>query len=90
LFAGRDSDARVSTELVRAAASGNFVAARDKDFERREYRLVSLDGNSRPLALPEAAAVMGVYADKLLIRPNRDWTLESVSWCPTGLWLRSI
>ena len=84
LFEGRDSDAGVSVELVKAADSGNFVAARDKDFERREYQLISLDGNSRPLALPEAAVVMGVHADKLLIRPNRDWTLESGVVVPNG------
>jgi prolyl oligopeptidase len=77
LFEGRDSDAGVDAELVKAAGSANFVAARHEDFERREYRLVSLDGTSRPLALPEAAQVMGVHAGKLLIRPNRDWTLES-------------
>jgi prolyl oligopeptidase len=84
LFEGRDSDAGVSVELVKAAASGNFVAARDKDFERREYRLVLLDGSSRPLALPETAAVVGVHAGKLLIRPNRDWTLESGVVVPNG------
>jgi prolyl oligopeptidase len=84
LFEGRDSDAGVNAALIKAAGSAGFVAARHKDFERREYRLVSLDGNSRPLALPEAAAIMGVHAGKLLIRPNRDWTVESGVVMPNG------
>jgi prolyl oligopeptidase len=84
VFEGRDSDAGVNAELINAAGSGNFIAARHKDFERREFQLVSIDGKSRPVSLPEAAAVMGVHDGRLLIRPNRDWILESGVVVPNG------
>jgi prolyl oligopeptidase len=84
LFEGSDADAGVNAALVKAAGTDNFVAVRHKDFERREYQLVSLDGKSRRLELPEAAAIMGVHEGKLLIRPNRDWTLESGLLVPSG------
>jgi prolyl oligopeptidase len=84
VFEGRDSDSGINVEFIKAAGSPEFIVVRHKDFQRSEYHLVSLDGTSRPLALPETAAVMGVHAGKLLIRPNRNWILESGAVVPQG------
>jgi prolyl oligopeptidase len=77
LYEGKDSDSGINAAFIKAAGSSNFIAVRHKDFDRSEYFLVSLDGNSRPLPLPLTADFMGVHAGKLLLRPNQDWILES-------------
>jgi len=68
-------DAMLSVSHIRAGGSDGFIAARHIDFERREYRHLSLDGASRPLPLPEYATIMGVHDGRMLFRPNVDWTV---------------
>lgn len=68
-----DHDAMFSVSLVRAGGSDGFVVARHSDWETREYRLMTLDGASRPLHLPRFASMQGVFAGKLLLRLNREW-----------------
>lgn len=76
IFSIDDNDAMLSVSFIRAAGSNAFVVARHVDFERREYRLMTLDGASRPISLPPYASVMGVHAGKLLLRPNEAWQPE--------------
>jgi prolyl oligopeptidase len=84
LFVGQDSDSGVSTTLMKAAGSSGFIAVRNVSFDHREYRLLSLDGTSRALALPPVATILGVHAGKLLIRPDTDWATESGLVVPAG------
>lgn len=74
VFSIGDHDANLSVMFVKAAGTDAFVAARHIDFEAREYRLMKLDGTSRPLPLPELAGIQGVHDGKLLLRPEVDWT----------------
>lgn len=73
IFSIDDNDAMLSVSFIRAAGTPAFVVARHLDFEKREYRLMMLDGASRPLALPPYASVMGVHDGQLLLRPNEPW-----------------
>lgn len=85
LFAIGDHDAMLSVSFINAAGTDRFIVARHVDFERREYRLMSPDGTSRQLALPELAQIMGVYRGKLLLRPDVPWTPDgSTTRFPAG------
>lgn len=84
IFEGADSDSGVGAMLIKAAGTDNFLVVRHRDFERRDYELMSLDGRSRPLALPEAAMFLGSHNGKLLIRPEMDWTSEGGVVVPRG------
>lgn len=74
IFRIDDHDASLSATLVRAAGSDKFVAVRGIDFERQEYWLMDLAGQSRQLPLPELSDIYGVHNGRLLLRPEVDWT----------------
>lgn len=74
IFSIGDHDASLSTTLVGAGGSDMFVAVRSIDFERQEYWLTRLDGESRQLPIPELADIYGVHEGRLLLRPEVDWT----------------
>lgn len=76
IFSIDDRDAMLSIQFIRAAGTDAFIAARHIDFETREYRLMTLDGQSRPLPLPRVASTLGVHDGKLLLRPNVAWRPE--------------
>jgi prolyl oligopeptidase len=84
LFEGQDSDSNIGAELIKAGGSTNFIAVRHLDFDHREYHLLSPDGTSRPLALPQTADFMGVHLGKLLIRPELDWVTGTGLVVPRG------
>ncbi|MBS0419820.1 MAG: S9 family peptidase [Proteobacteria bacterium] len=84
IFEGADSDAGVGAMLIKAAGTDSFLAVRHRDFERRDYQLMSLDGRARPMALPEAAAFLGSHNGKLLIRPEMDWVAADGVRVPRG------
>ena len=85
IFSIGDHDAMLSMSFIKAAGVDGFIASRHIDFESREYRLFKLDGTSRPLPLPELASIMGVYAGKLLFRPEVDWTPPGGATFPAGV-----
>lgn len=84
IFEGADSDSGIGVTLIKAAGTNSFLAVRHRDFERRDYKVMALDGSARPVALPEAAMFLGVHDGKLLIRPEMDWTSDGGVVVPRG------
>lgn len=76
LYSGEHNDAMLGATFVRSGGRQGFVAVRSVSFFDRVYYWVNESGESLQLPLPGAVDIKSVFDDRLLVRPNKDWTIS--------------